>query len=87
LKTHKTAKFDSGGPKNYAYRVIANEGEKSVFKVRRNTPHYHASQVVNFEVIKDMILGQGEPTVSVHTERTIKRKRNGGGTVAIVTEP
>jgi len=25
--------------------------------------------------------------VTVHTEKKIKRKRNGGGTVAIVTEP
>ena len=27
-----------------------------------------------------------EPTVTVLTEKKIKRKRNGGGTVAIVTE-
>jgi len=34
-----------------------------------------------------MILGTGEPTVTVHTEKKIKRKRNGGGNVAKVTEP
>jgi len=45
---------------------------------------------VNFEVIRDMILGISgeEPTVMVHTERKIERKRKGGGgTVSIVTEP
>jgi len=41
---------------------------------------------VNFDVIKDMILGPGEPTVKEHAEKKIKRKRKGGGTVAIVTE-
>jgi len=33
---------------------------------------------VNFEVIRDMILGTGEPTVKVHTERKIRHKRKGG---------
>jgi len=42
---------------------------------------------VNFDVIKTMIIGTREPTVIVHTEKKIKRKRNGGGTVAIITEP
>jgi len=43
---------------------------------------------VNFEVIRDIILGTGEPTVMVHTERKIKRKRMGGeGTVSIITGP
>jgi len=34
-----------------------------------------------------MIIGSGEHTVTVHTERKIKRKMKGGNTVAIVTEP
>jgi len=42
---------------------------------------------VNFDVINAMILGSGEPTVTVHTEKNIKRKRYGGGTEAIITEP
>jgi len=33
-----------------------------------------------------MIIGSGEPTVTVHTEKKIKRKRNGAETAAIVTE-
>jgi hypothetical protein len=42
---------------------------------------------VNFEVIRDMILNGGpDDTVTVHTDKKIKRKKRGAG-VAIVTEP
>ena len=52
---------------------------------------YSASQLVNFESIRRMILrgvgsGGETDTVIVHTERKIKRKR-GNGRVQIVTEP
>ena len=43
--------------------------------------------MVNFEVIRAMILEQSEPIVNVHTEHNFKRKRRAGGTVDIVTEP
>jgi len=49
--------------------------------------NYSTSQLVNFEAIMYMILGMGEPTVKVHTERKIKCKRRVCGTVSIVTEP
>ena len=50
--------------------------------------NYNASQLVNFEVIKEMILGKSESEqVTVHTEMKIKRKRKaGGGVVSIRTE-
>jgi len=67
LKTYEhIVKFVSGA-KTYAYRVIANEGEKIVCKVRSITLNYHASQLVYFEVIRAMILEHGEPVVNVHT--------------------
>jgi hypothetical protein len=75
------------GPKNYAYRVITNEGEKTVCKVSGTTLNYHSSKLVNFVVIRAMILERGEPIVKVHTDLKIKRKRRVVGTVAIVTEP
>ena len=84
------SEFVSGGPKNYAYKVIDTETGRTatVCKVRGITLNYSAKQLVNFDVIRDMILGTGEPTVTVHTEKKFKRKRKGeGGTVAIVTEP
>jgi hypothetical protein len=59
---------------------------KTVCKIRGITLKYPASQLANFDV-KDMILkGDETDTVTVHTERKIKRKRT-GGRVHIVTEP
>ena len=58
-----------------------------VCKVRGITLNYNAKYLVNFNVIKAMILGTVVPTVTVHTEKKIKRKKNGWCTVAIVTEP
>ena len=52
--------------------------------------NYSASQLVNFESIRSMFLkdvGGETDTVTVHTERKIKRKRGNGGRVQIVTEP
>jgi len=56
-------------------------------KVRCITLNYHASKLVNFEVISAMILEEGESVFNVHTEHKIKRKRRAGGTVDVVTEP
>jgi hypothetical protein len=81
--------FVSGGPKNYAYKVVDTvTGErKQVCKVRGITLNYNASHLVNFDVIRDMILGE-ERTVKVHSDHKIKRKRKSvGGVVSIVTEP
>jgi hypothetical protein len=63
---------------------------KWVCKVRGITLNYNASRVVNFDVIRDMILGAvKERTVTVHSEQKIKRKRKreGEGIVSKVTEP
>jgi hypothetical protein len=81
--------FVSGGPKNYAYRVVSGTGAtKTVCNVRGITLNYNASKIVNFDVIKKKILKVGsQDVVSVHTDKKIKRKRNGGGGVSIVTEP
>jgi hypothetical protein len=83
--------FVSGGPKNYAYKTISRVtgAESTVCKVRGLTLSYGASQVLNFEKLKHMILkGTEQYTVTVHTERKIKRKRekDGEGRVQIVTE-
>jgi len=83
--------FVSGGPKNYTYKTVhATTGErKTVCKIRGITLNYSTSQLVNFEVIKDMVLNETKMrNVTVHTEKTIKRKRNAGeGIVYIITEP
>ena len=83
--------FVSGGLKNYAYKIVTEgKEEKTICKVRGITLNYNATKLVNFESIRDMILRKGDepPTVvNVHTEKKIKRKRTGGGLVAIITEP
>ena len=54
---------------------------RKLCKVRGITLNYHASKLVNFKVIKAMILGHGESVVNVHTEHKIKRMRRAGGVV------
>ena len=86
------SEFVSGGPKTYAYRSLntATGAEATVCKVRGITLKYSASQLVNFERLKQMILrGTETDTVTVHTARKIKRKRgkNGDGRIRIETEP
>ena len=86
------SEFVSGGPKNYAYqtRNIETGAEATVCKVRGITLIYSASQLVNFERLKQMIFrGTETDTVTVHTARKIKRKRgkDGDGRIQIVTEP
>jgi hypothetical protein len=83
--------FVSGGSKNYAYKAVdTSTGErKHACKVRGITLNYNALHLVNFDVIRDMILGKGEErTVTVQSDHKIKRKRKsgGGGNVSIVTE-
>ena len=73
--------------KNYAYRLITIQGEKTLRKIRGITLNYHASKLMNYEVIKAMILGQGESVAYVHTEHNIKRKKKAGGVLDLVTQP
>ena len=60
--TEYTSEFVSGGPKNYAYRVIdTGTGESTTLcKVRGIALNYSAKQLFNFNVIRDMIIGSGE---------------------------
>jgi len=78
--TEYVSEFVSGGPKNYAYKVIDTVTDRTttVCKVRGITLNFSAKQLVNFDVIRDMVLKTGaEPTVTVHMEKKIKRKRKG----------
>jgi hypothetical protein len=82
------SEFVSAGPKNYAYKICERSSGKvqTVCKVRGITLNYSASRLVNFDVIKYMILNGGpDDTVTVQTDKKIKRKKRGAG-VAIVTE-
>ena len=91
--------FVSGGPKNYAYSVVGGGGgtdtrkthKKNICEVRGITLNYSTSQLVNFDVIRDMILETGRTTtgddvVTVHTDKKIKREREKNGRVQILSE-
>ena len=86
---HHIREFVGACPKNYGYKTINTvTGEQNtVCKVRGITLNYSASQLANFEKIRDMILNRDDKeTVTVRTEKKIKRKRGDGG-VHVVTEP
>ena len=83
--------------KKYAYRVVGGwtdttkTHKKTVCKVRGITLNYSTSQLVNFDVIRDMILKTGRSTpgddvVTVHTDKKNKRKRGKDGRVQILSE-
>ena len=59
--TDYASEFVSGGPKNYAYRIIDNVSDRAptVCKDGGITLNYSTKQLVNFDVIRDMILGTG----------------------------
>jgi len=75
------------GTKNYAYKTYtsATDESKTVCKVRGITFNYSASQLVNFEKIKDIIMSKDDETVIVRTENKIKRKNIDGG-VHLISE-
>ena len=71
--------FFSGEQKNYAYRIINStvitKQPKTIFKVRGINQNYGASQLVIFDVIKNILNGGPVAVVMVHTDKKIKRKR------------
>ena len=83
--------FIRGGPKNYTYKTVhAATGERKIVCIIRGIRlNYSTSELVNFEVIKDVVLkGTKMRYVTVHTEKKIKWKSlAGGGIVSIITEP
>jgi len=55
------SEFMSGWQKNYAYKKVDTMTARTdtICKVRGITLNYSAKQLVNFDVIKDMLLGSG----------------------------
>jgi hypothetical protein len=70
--------FVSGMPKSYAYKLVNSTTDecKTVCFLRGITLNYTAKQLVNFVVIRDMILNSGPyEVVMIHTGKKVKRKR------------
>jgi hypothetical protein len=88
--------FVSGGLKNYAFKIVnARTSEtKTICRVRGITLNHSAAQLVNFDSIRDLILGtDSREIITVRTDWKIKRKMrcDGSGpssadTVTIVSE-
>ena len=79
--------FVSGGPKNYAYKILRPDGStKTVCKVKGITLNYTSSKIVNFDLIKEMVLEGKKQDVIVHTEKKIKTKRKMDGPF-VVSQP
>jgi hypothetical protein len=55
------------GPKNYAYRTVNTKTAecKTGCKVRGITLNYHASQLVNFAKMKEMILSTDADEIAI----------------------
>ena len=62
--------FVSGGPKNYAYKL--NNG-KTCCKIRGITLNFQTLETVNFDVMRDMVVGVGPAKVSVDIPFKITR--------------
>jgi hypothetical protein len=78
-----------GGPKNYAYGMVNTMTAefKTFCTFRGITLNYHASQLVNFAKMKNMILSMdADVIVIVRTKDKIKRKKCNGG-VNIISQP
>ena len=54
--------FVSGGSKNYAYKLSSG---KTCCKIRGITLNYQTLETVNFDVMRDMIVGKGPAKVVV----------------------
>lgn len=64
--------FVSGGPKNYAY--LENDGSQTC-KVKGFTLNYENSQFVNFETIRDLVLGNQKAKIHLPARNKICRDK------------
>ncbi|KAG5873201.1 hypothetical protein JTB14_013361 [Gonioctena quinquepunctata] len=62
--------FVTGGPKNYSYTLWStkNREHKTVCKVKGISLNHSASQLINFDVIKDMVLTPCDPIFIVNKQ-------------------
>ncbi|KAG5861535.1 hypothetical protein JTB14_030294 [Gonioctena quinquepunctata] len=62
--------FVSGGPKNYSYTLWSTKDQehKTVCKVKGISLNHSASQLINFDVIKDMVLTPCDPIYIVNKQ-------------------
>ena len=66
--------FVTGGPKNYAYKLLKpdKEGNLTCCKIRGITLNHKNSLELNFETVKDMVRGE-KKSVTITDEHKIRR--------------
>lgn len=80
----KIASFVTGGPKNYAYTAVDQEGKiSSCCKVKGITLNYNNSLDINFDTIKQMITANEKLILTVRNDYKIARDTK---TTEIVTK-
>ena len=67
--------FVTGGPKNYAFTVDTKNGLQSVCKVRGITLNHKNAIEINYDTMKDMVIGGREDGVTVTDNFKIVRNR------------
>jgi hypothetical protein len=85
------AEFVTGGPKNYGYKVLgAKDGKESTaLKVKGLNLNYQACRTVNYETLKEMVLGYsqwGDQNPSHLVKFDQIRKREGGRVFTVPAE-
>ncbi|KAG5889398.1 hypothetical protein JTB14_018272 [Gonioctena quinquepunctata] len=78
--------FVSGGPKNYSYTLWSTKDQehKTVCKVKGISLNHSASQLINFDVIKDMVLTPCDPIYIVNKQIRRTQEHENTGNVSLL---
>jgi len=79
--------FVTGGPKNYAYKLLKpdKEGNLTCCKIRGITLNHKNSLELNFETVKDMVRGE-KKSVTITDEHKIRRNIKTADIITCVEE-
>ena len=73
----KITEFVTAGPKNYAYKVMRQDGHiETVCKVRGITLNYKNALDINFDSIKDVVTENQSKTINVKGHQIIRRDKS-----------
>lgn len=65
--------FVSSGPKNYAYKLNTN---KTTCKIKGFTLNYQASNILNMDAIKNVVINDHNQQYTVSNETFVRNKEN-----------
>ena len=74
--------FYSSGPKSYAYKYAKSSGEvKTVVKVKGFTLNSMTSEIINYDTMEKLVLGQGSVAVDTFNPKKIRLHRDAGAPI------